>query len=100
MSALLNFAIFPTDKGDSVSTYVSKVIKMISESGYPYSLTSMSTIVETAEVSQALEIIQKAYDVLNEFSDRVYISANIDVRNNTEGRINSKIESVMKNINR
>jgi uncharacterized protein YqgV (UPF0045/DUF77 family) len=34
MSVLMNYAMFPTDKGSSVSEYVSKIIKMVSESGY------------------------------------------------------------------
>ena len=29
MSVLLEFAMFPTDKGESVSNYVSRIIKMI-----------------------------------------------------------------------
>jgi uncharacterized protein YqgV (UPF0045/DUF77 family) len=33
MSVLLEFAMFPTDKGTSVSAYVSKVIDMIRFSG-------------------------------------------------------------------
>jgi len=94
MSALLSFAIFPTSKGDSVSEYVSKVIKMISESNYPYKLNAMGTVVETGTVSEALEIIQKSYDILEKFSDRVYISSNIDVRKGKTGRIQSKIDSI------
>jgi len=31
-SVLLEFAMFPTDKGESKSEYVSKIIKMIDES--------------------------------------------------------------------
>jgi len=48
MSVLLEFSMFPTDKGESVSTHVSKVIKMIHDSGVTYQLTPMGTIIETA----------------------------------------------------
>ena len=41
MSVLLEFAMFPTDKGDSVSKYVSKVIDMIKNSGLDYKLTAI-----------------------------------------------------------
>ena len=50
MSVLIEFAMFPTDKGESVSQYVSQVIKMIRESGFPYQLTAMGTIFETQEM--------------------------------------------------
>ncbi len=45
MSVLMEFAIFPTDKGESVSKYVSKVINMIDKSGIRYQLTPMGTII-------------------------------------------------------
>jgi len=41
MSVLVEFSMFPTDKGESVSAYVSRIIKMIDESGVPYKLTPM-----------------------------------------------------------
>jgi len=47
MSVLIEFSIFPTDKGESKSKYVARVIKMIKESGVTYQFTPMSTIIET-----------------------------------------------------
>ncbi|EEP60385.1 thiamine-binding protein, partial [Sulfurihydrogenibium yellowstonense] len=41
MSFLVEFSMFPTDKGESVSPYVSRIIKMIDESRIPYRLTPM-----------------------------------------------------------
>jgi len=72
MSVLMNLAIFPTDKGTSVSKQVSEVVKMIKESGFDYKLTAMSTIVETETMEEALKIVQKAYDILNPNSNRIY----------------------------
>ena len=94
MSVLLNFAIFPTDKGDSVSKYVSEVIRYINKSSYPYQLTSMGTIVETANLDQALEIINNSYRILEPYSDRVYITSTIDIQKNKKNRINNKIKSI------
>lgn len=71
MSVLLEFAMFPTDKGESVSPYVSKVIEMIRDSGTIYQLTPMGTIIETETMPEALAIVQKAYDVLEPDCDRV-----------------------------
>lgn len=94
MSVLLEFAMFPTDKGDSVSKYVSKVIDMIKNSGLNYKLTAMGTIVETETLPEALAIIQKSYDILGTESNRVYSSIKLDIQKNKEGRIKSKVKSI------
>ena len=60
MSVLLEFAMFPTDKGESVSAYVSQIIAMIRDSGMDYQLTPMGTIVETEELDQATDLVNKA----------------------------------------
>ena len=53
MSVLMNFAMFPTDKGSSVSPYVSKITALIRSKGYKSQLSSMGTIVETDTLPQA-----------------------------------------------
>ena len=94
MSVLLEFAMFPTDKGDSVSQYVSQIIDSIRNSGYPYKLTAMGTIVETATVAEALAVVQKSYDVLEPHSRRIYTSINMDIQKGKDGRLVSKIKSI------
>lgn len=94
MSVLLEFAMFPTDKGDSVSKYVSKVIDMIKNSGLDYKLTAMGTIVETETLPEALAIIQRSYDILGAESNRVYSSIKLDIQKNKEGRMKSKVKSI------
>ena len=94
MSVLLEFAMFPTDKGDSVSQYVSQIIDNIRNSGHPYKLTAMGTIIETATVTEALAVVQKSYDVLEPHSQRVYTSINMDIQKGKDGRLVSKIKSI------
>ncbi|MEW5845589.1 MAG: thiamine-binding protein [Bacteroidota bacterium] len=94
MSVLMNFAMFPTDKGASVSPYVAKIIAMISELGYEYRLTAMGTIVETPTLQQALDVVDSAYKLLEPDCERVYVSINLDIRKGDLGRIDSKIKSV------
>jgi len=57
MSILLEFSMFPTDKRESVSDEVSKVIQMIRDSGVPYKLTAMGTIIETESIEEALSVV-------------------------------------------
>ncbi len=98
MSVLMNFAMFPTDKGTSVSTHVSKVIDMIRDSGVQYKLTPMATVIETETMSQALEIIQKANNILEPDSDRIYSSVTFDIQKGKSNRIITKVESVENKI--
>ncbi|OQA02316.1 MAG: hypothetical protein BWY70_00039 [Bacteroidetes bacterium ADurb.Bin408] len=98
MSILVSFSIFPTDTQESKSVYVSKVIERIRESGLPYKLTPMSTIVETESLEEALAVLAQSYEVLEPFSNRVYLNATFDIRKNKSGRLAGKIQSVENKI--
>ena len=98
MSVLINFAMFPTDKGSSVSEHVSKIIEMIDKSGATYKLTAMGTIIETETLEEALTIVQQAYSILEPYCDRVYSTMNMDIRKNKSGRLAQKIKSVESKI--
>lgn len=90
----MQFAIFPTDKGTSVSEYVSRVIEMVKNSGFDYKLGPMGTTVETETFAEALEVLQKSYDILGPGSDRIYASINFDIKKGQSGRMEKKIISI------
>lgn len=94
MSVLFEFAMFPTDKGESASPYVSRIIKMIRESGYEYKLTPMGTVIETESMEQALELIQKAYAQIETDCNRIYCTVKFDIRKNMKARMEQKIRSI------
>lgn len=94
----MEFAMFPTDRGISVSKYVSKIIDMIKNSGVDYQLTPMGTIIETNTMDEALEIIKKSYQILENSSDRIYSSIKFDVKKSPKGRMSQKIESIESKI--
>nr|WP_320117654.1 MTH1187 family thiamine-binding protein [uncultured Marinifilum sp.] len=98
MSVLLEFAIFPTDKGDSVSKQVSKVINLIRESGVNYQLTAMGTLIETDTLPEALDIVNRSYDILSEDSKRVYSTMNIDIQKGKSNRLKTKVEAIESKI--
>ena len=101
MSTLLEFSMFPTDKGESVSPYVSRVIAMIRDSGLEYQLTPMGTIVETEDLDRALAVVKRAYDTLDQQGcKRVYSSIKLDVRKGRSGRLKGKVASVEEKIGR
>jgi uncharacterized protein (TIGR00106 family) len=99
MSVLVNFAMFPTDKGSSVSPYVSKILKMIRESGVDYKLSAMGTVFETTDFKSALFILEKAYEQLSNDCERVYSVVNFDIQTTKPmGRLQSKINSIEEKI--
>ena len=99
MSVLLEFAMFPTDKGESVSPYVSQVISMIRDSGVNYQLTPMGTIIETDTLETALKLVQDAYSVLDQAGcSRVYSSLKLDIRKGRDGRLQGKLDSIRDKI--
>lgn len=99
MSILLEMAMFPTDHGESKSEYVAEVIKVIRDCGYPYQLTPMATIIETEELSDALEIVQKCYDTLEKLDcTRVYATLKFDIRKGHKNRLTGKVKSIENKI--
>jgi len=98
MSVLMQFAMFPTDKGASASPFVSRVIAMVRESGLPYQLNAMGTIIETETLEEAQAIVHKAYELLSNDCTRVYCTVTFDIRNGKPGRMQKKIASIEEKI--
>lgn len=94
MSVLLEFAMFPTDKSESVSLYVSRIIQMIDHSGVNYQLTPMGTIIETNTMHEALQIVEKAYQQLSPDCNRIYSSLKFDIRKGKDNRLRGKVKSI------
>jgi uncharacterized protein (TIGR00106 family) len=92
--------MFPTDKGESVSPYVSRIIDMIDQSGVSYKLTPMGTVFETETMDEALKVIGKAYEQLESDCNRVYSSLKFDIRKGKSGRLVQKIESIESKLDR
>ena len=99
MSVLMEFSIFPTDQGESVSAHVSEVIRMIRESGVDYRLTPMGTVIETEELTEALAVVEKAGAILQgRDCRRIYSAVKLDIRAGKSGRLQQKIRSVEQKI--
>jgi uncharacterized protein (TIGR00106 family) len=94
MSVVMNFAMFPTRKSESVSPYVAKVVESVRSKGFESQLNAMGTIVETNTLHEALSVIEDAYAVLEDDCDRVYVTVNIDIRKGEIGRLHTKVLSV------
>ena len=98
MSVLFELAMFPTDKGESVSSYVARIIALFDRSDLDYRLTAMGTVIETATMDEALNVIADAYRELEPDCGRVYATVKFDIRKGAAGRLAGKIESVEKKL--
>ncbi len=100
MSALVEFSMFPTEQTQSKSAFVARVLDIVDQSGLPYQLTPMGTIIEGESVEQVLAVINRAYEELQKDCGRVYSSIKIDWREGPVGRLNNKTASVEAKLGR
>ncbi len=100
MSVLIEFSMFPTDKTESVSAYVSRIIRMMDESDVSYKLTPMGTVFETDTLDEAWSIIRNSYKQLEPDCGRIYMNLKMDYRKGQKDRLNQKIQSVEDKIGR
>lgn len=99
MSVLMEIAMFPTDVGESKSRYVAEVLKVIKDSGLPYQLTPMATIIEGESVEEVTALIPKMYAALEKMGvGRVYSVVKFDIRPARKNRLKQKVESVQKHL--
>jgi uncharacterized protein (TIGR00106 family) len=96
---LLEFAMFPTDKGGSVSPYVAKIIDVIDKSGVTYKLTPMGTILE-GEWDEVMSVVGKCFKTLEADCDRVYSSIKIDYRKVEGSRMTTKTGKIQSILDR
>lgn len=90
--------MFPTDKGASVSEYVTRIVKMLKDNGVEHMLTPMGSIFECETMGEALWTIEKSYEVLEEDCDRVYASVKFDIRKDREKGMEQKMNSILKKL--
>lgn len=100
MSVLMEFSMFPTDKGESVSHYVSRIIDMIDKSGINYKLTPMGTVIEVESFEDALKILNLSYNQLKDDCNRIYSTIKFDIRKGKSNRLESKQKTVEKILQR
>lgn len=91
---LVSISIFPLDKGESVSSFVARAVKVIKESGYPYKVSPMETTFETDTLPEALSLIQKCFEVMEPDCNRIICNVKIDYRKGRERGIIAKLKSL------
>lgn len=94
MSVIMEFAIFPIDKGEHVSKYVKKVVEMIDTLPHKSQLTPMGTIVECDTMEECLDVISKANAILEKDATRIYCTATFDNKHGKKDQMEHKMNAV------
>ena len=89
---IVDFTIFPTDVGESVSAYVAEVFKIIEESGLAYEHHAMGTNLE-GDWDEVMTVIKACRDRMLERTGRVSISIKIDDRKGVTDGLTRKVAS-------
>lgn len=97
MSVILEFSIFPMDKGESLSPYVARSLKMIQDSGLPYELNPMGTCVE-GEWKEVMSLVDRCFQELQQDCNRINLSLKADYRKGPAGRLKGKVASVKEKL--
>ena len=96
---LLEFSIFPLDKGESVSPYVARCLDIVDRSGVAYRTHSMGTVLEGG-YEEVMAVVQKCFDALAVDCNRIECSMKLDYRRGQSNRLSGKIASVEQKVGR
>lgn len=96
---IVDFSISPVGVGESLSTYVAEVFKIIEESGLPYEHHAMGTNIE-GDWDEVMAVIKACRDRMLEKSNRVSISIKIDDRVGVTNGIEKKVASARQKMRR
>jgi len=96
---LLEFSVSPLGAGESVSPIVARCLEIVEQSGLPYQLHAMGTLVE-GDLGAVLEVMRKCIDAAAADHNRVTCTAKIDARRGHSGRLQAKVASVERQLGR
>lgn len=94
---LAEFSVVPIGKGTSISDQIADVLKIVDNSGLPYKINPMGTVVE-GEINQVLDLIKECHQTVMQNTDRAMTTITIDDRKDRENRIEGKVASVEKKV--
>jgi len=96
---LLEFAMAPGGKGESVSEYVARILDVIDRSGVPYQLTPMGTILE-GDWDEVMAVVTACFKALEPDCTRIGMNLKVDYRAGPAGRLKAKTEKIEQRLGR
>ncbi len=96
---LLEFSMYPLDKGASLSPYVARSLDIVDSSGLDYQCHAMGTVIE-GEYDEVMDVVRKCYQRMTEDCDRVECVIKFDFRRGRSGAMQQKVASVEEKLGR
>ena len=96
---LLEFAMSPHGRGESLSADVARILDVIDKSGVPYQLTPMGTILE-GDWDQVMGVVTACFRELEGDCKRIGVNMVVDYRAGGASRLRSKVEHVETQLGR
>ena len=96
---LLEFSIYPLDKGESIGKYVARALDIVDKSGLAYRLHAMGTVLE-GDWDDCMDVVSKCFRALKKDCRRVEVVLKVDYRATPKSRLTAKKASVEKRLGR
>jgi uncharacterized protein (TIGR00106 family) len=94
---MAEFSIYPLDKGDSLSPYVARAVKIVKESGLAYNFGPMGTTVE-GDWDQVSKVLEDCFRDLEKDCERISLTVRMDYRKEGGSRMEQKVSSVREKL--
>ena len=90
---MVEFSMFPLDKGESLSSYVARILAVIDRSGVSYRLNPMGTVLE-GDYDEVMNVVRACFKELEKDCSRISMGLKMDYRKTDESRLNKKLEKL------
>ena len=90
---LIQFSIVPIGFGSSLGDRVAEVLRMVDESGLPYKVNPMGTVVE-GEWEDLFSLVKKCHTTVMKSEERVLTTIAVDDRKGKPNRLEGKVKSI------
>ncbi len=90
---MIEFSMFPLDKGESLSPYVARILDVIDRSGVNYRLNPMGTVLE-GEYDEVMQVVRACFKELEKDCSRISMTLKMDYRKTNQSRLEQKVEKL------
>ncbi len=94
---LIEFSIVPVGSGSSIGERLADVLKIVDESGLPYKINPMGTVVE-GDWDELFSLVRKCHETVIKTEERVLTSISVDDRKGKSNRLEEKVKSVERRL--
>ena len=94
---IAELSIYPMDKGEHLSPYVARALKIIKASGIRHEFHAMGTILE-GEWSDVMSVVDACYRELEKDCSRIIVNFKADSKRGGKDLIEMKVKSVREKL--